>query len=156
MSGVAALLVSRGLRGQAAVNRIVATARDAGPSGPDPEYGAGIVNARAAVSGPGAVGRIFVPGIQRLRAVLRRGIRVRCLAPANGRCRAGARRKRRRLAAGSRRVQGGRAATLYARPNRRGRRRFRRALRRRRSVAVTVRVRLTGVAPYRRRVVLRP
>jgi thermitase len=157
VSGVAALLVSRGLRGQAAVNRIVATARDAGPPGADPEYGAGIVNARAAVSGgAGSFGRVFVPGIQRLRAALRRGIRVRCLAPRNGRCRAGARRKRRRLAAGSRTVEAGRTATLYARPNRGGRRKFRRALRRRRSVAVTVRVRLTGVAPYRRRVVLRP
>jgi thermitase len=156
VSGVAALLVSRGLRGQAATNRIVATAKDAGMPGPDPEYGAGIVNARAAVSGPGAVGRLFVPGIQRLRAVLRRGIRVRCLAPRQGRCGARAARMRRRLAAGSRSAPAGSTVTLYARPNRRGRRRFRRALRRRRSVAVGVRATLTGVGPLRRRVVLRP
>jgi hypothetical protein len=156
VSGVAALVVSRGLRGQAAVNRIVATAKDAGPSGPDPEYGAGIVNARAAVSGSGSVGRLFVPGIQRLRAVLRRGIRVRCLGPRAGRCRARASRKRRRLAAGSRRAPAGRTVTLFARPNRRGRRAFRRALRRRRSVAVRVRATLTGVPGLRRRVVLRP
>jgi thermitase len=156
VSGVAALLVSRGLRGQAAVNRIVATARDAGMPGPDAEYGAGIVNARAAVSGPGAVGRLFVPGIQRLRAVLRRGIRVRCLAPRPGRCRARASRKRRRVAAGSRGAPAGRTVTLFARPNRRGRRAFRRALRRRRAVAVRVRATLTGAPGLRRRVVLRP
>ncbi|HEX2233013.1 MAG TPA: S8 family serine peptidase [Thermoleophilaceae bacterium] len=157
VSGIAALLVSRGLRGQSAVERIVATARDAGPSGPDPEYGAGIVNARAAVSGgSGSFGRVFVPGVQRLRAALRRGIRVRCAAAGNGRCRATASRKRRRLAAGSRSVRGGRTSTLYARANRRGRRAFRRALRRGRRLAVSVRVTLPGVAPQRRRVVLRP
>jgi thermitase len=156
VSGVAALLVSRGVRGQAAVNRIIATAKDAGAPGPDPEYGAGIVNARAAVSGAGSVGRVFVPGIQRLRAALRRGIKIRCLAAGSGRCRASAWRKRRRLAAGSRGVQDARATTLYARPNRRGRRTFRRALRRRRSIAVKVRVTAPGTAPQRRRVVLRP
>ena len=156
VSGVAALVVSRGLRGQAATNRIVATAKDAGPSGPDPEYGAGIVNARAAVSGSGSVGRLFVPGIQRLRRVLRRGIRVRCRAPRAGRCRARASRKRRRLAAGSRGAPAGRTVTLFARPNRRGRRAFRRALRRRRNVAVRVNAALTGVPGLRRRVVMRP
>jgi len=51
VAGVAALLVEKGLRGQAAVRRILATASDAGVPGPDPEYGAGIVNARAAVAG---------------------------------------------------------------------------------------------------------
>jgi subtilisin family serine protease len=156
VSGVAALLVSRGLRGQAAVERILATAKDAGTPGPDPEYGAGIVNARAAASGPAAVGRLFVPGIQRLRAVLRRGIRVRCLAPRPGRCRAGASRHRRRVAAGSRSAPAGGTVTLFARPNRRGRRTLRRALRRHRKVAVGVRATLTDVAPLRRRVVLRP
>jgi subtilisin family serine protease len=57
VSGVAALLVSLGVRGQAAVQRILATARDVGPAGPDDMYGAGIVNAQAAVAGlarPGA------------------------------------------------------------------------------------------------------
>jgi hypothetical protein len=156
VSGVAALLVSRGLRGKAAADRVVATAKDAGPAGPDAQYGAGIVNALAAVSGPKAVGKVFVAGIQRLRAALRRGIKVRCLPAGPGRCRATASRKRRRLAAGSRSVHGGRWATVYARANRRGRRKFRRALRRRRSVAVGVRVTLPGAAPQRRRVVLRP
>jgi len=51
VSGVAGLLVSVGLRGQAVVDRIEQTATDAGSPGPDPIYGAGIVNARAAVAG---------------------------------------------------------------------------------------------------------
>ncbi|HVE69674.1 MAG TPA: S8 family serine peptidase [Solirubrobacteraceae bacterium] len=51
VAGVAALLVSRGVRGQAAVQRILATARDVGPAGPDETYGAGIVDAQAAVAG---------------------------------------------------------------------------------------------------------
>ena len=53
VSGVAALLVARGVRGQAAVKRILATATDLGAPGADPEYGAGLVNARAAVAGLG-------------------------------------------------------------------------------------------------------
>ncbi|MDX6697325.1 MAG: hypothetical protein QOE65_722 [Solirubrobacteraceae bacterium] len=51
VAGVAALLVSLGLHGQAAVQRILATARDVGPAGPDDMYGAGIVDAQAAVAG---------------------------------------------------------------------------------------------------------
>ncbi|MBA2505594.1 MAG: S8 family serine peptidase, partial [Thermoleophilaceae bacterium] len=46
VAGVAALLVSAGVKGQGAVRRILATASDAGAPGPDSEYGAGIVNAR--------------------------------------------------------------------------------------------------------------
>ena len=53
MSGVAALLVALGVRGQAAVKRILATARDLGAPGVDPEFGAGLVDARAAVAGLG-------------------------------------------------------------------------------------------------------
>ena len=67
-------------------------------AGPDAQFGAGIVNARAAVSGLPAGGgstraRVYVPRIQRLRGVLRRGLRVRCLAPRAGRCRASATRR---------------------------------------------------------------
>ena len=56
VSGVAALLVARGVRGQAAVKRILATASDLGTPGTDAEYGAGLVNARAAVAGLGGGG----------------------------------------------------------------------------------------------------
>ena len=56
VSGVAALLVGKGLRGQAAVKRILDTAQDLGPAGEDAEYGHGLVNARAAVAGLGSGG----------------------------------------------------------------------------------------------------
>jgi serine protease len=50
VSGVAALLVGRGIVGPAAVReRLRATATDLGPSGWDPTYGYGLVNAAAAV-----------------------------------------------------------------------------------------------------------
>src|SRR5215210_1086209 len=58
VSGVAALLVGKGLRGQAAVKRIVDTAQDLGPAGEDAEYGRGLVNARAAVAGLGSGGSV--------------------------------------------------------------------------------------------------
>ena len=90
VAGVAALLVSKGVRGQAAVDRILATADDAGPAGPDPQFGAGIVDARRAVAGltgggAGGRGRSSARAcqsarIQKIRTVLRRGLRVRCLA----------------------------------------------------------------------------
>ena len=56
VAGVAALLVGKGLRGQAAVKRILDTATDLGPAGDDAEYGNGLVNARAAVAGLGSGG----------------------------------------------------------------------------------------------------
>ena len=89
--------------------------------------------------------------------MLKRGIKVRCRAPRAGRCRAGARRKGgKRLAYGSRRVKAGKPASFRARVNPRGRRVLRRALHRRRSVRVLVRVALPGAAPRVRRVTLRP
>src|SRR4051794_11664813 len=90
VSGVAALLVSLGVRGQAAVQRILATATDLGPPGPDIQFGAGLVNAQAAVAGlhrsagagagagSGARARVSIARRQRLRTVLRHGIPVTC------------------------------------------------------------------------------
>jgi subtilisin family serine protease len=183
VSGVAALLASRGVRGQAAVSRILATAADAGARGRDPQYGAGIVNARRAVEGlpssprpaqlappPAATrpaagpsrtpgrGRIAVKRVQRIRRVLRRGIRVRCRAAVTGRCRVRVVRLRRRraFARGSRRVAAGERVVVRARPTRRGRRLLRRALRRHRRVRARVRVRLPGGALITRRITLRP
>lgn len=49
VSGVAALLAQRGVRGRAAGSRIRATAADLGVPGPDPLYGAGLVDAVAAL-----------------------------------------------------------------------------------------------------------
>ncbi len=173
VAGVAALLVSKGLRGQAVVQRLLATASDAGPPGPDAEYGAGIVNARRAVAGLGSPGGGPGPGagpgsgagsaarfsLRRrttIARVLRRGIRVRCRAVGAGRCGVAARGRGRRVAVGSRRVRAGRSRIVVARVNRRGRVLLRRAQRRERGIALRVRVSLPGTAPQVRRIVLRP
>ena len=170
VAGVAALLVAKGLRGQDVVNRLLATARDAGPAGPDSQYGAGIVNARRAVEGfppdgvagprprtpAGSAARIKLRSPDRIRRILKRGIRVRCRAAGTGRCRVAASRRGRRLAAGSRRVTIGRSTVATAKLNRRGRALLRRALRRRKRVTLRVRVTLPGSRPLVRRLRLRP
>jgi subtilisin family serine protease len=142
VSGVAALLVSKGIRGQAAVQRILATARDAGPLGPDGEYGAGIVDAARAVAGLGggsggsggqggsssgapagggappvtqsASVRISVPGRISRRALAQRGLAVRCKASGAGVCAVVVKLGRRVVARGSARVTAGRS-TVRAR-----------------------------------------
>jgi len=176
VAGVAALLVERGVRGEAAVRRILATASDAGLPGPDLEYGAGIVNARRAVAGlegqgptaampgagPGArrgsagASRIFLRRMLPIRRALRRGIRVRCHATRKGRCRVVASRDRKRVAAGSKAVRAGHPVVTVARLSRRGRSVLARALERRRAVVVRVRVTLPGATPRMRRLKLRP
>lgn len=172
VAGVAALLVSKGVHGQAAVRRILATASDAGSSGPDLFYGAGIVNARRALDGlprdageprpgpdadgppvaprsPGSAARITVPRRQRLRTVLRRGILVRCRAAGAGRCSVTATYRGRRAARGSRRLRAGRTVSFRVRVARSSRRALRRGTR----LRLTVRV--PGAAPVRRTVTLR-
>ena len=176
VAGVAALLVSLGVRGQAAVQRILSTARDAGLPGPDPVYGAGIVDAQAAVAGlarPGTGGggsgggggggtgsatRIALARVQGIRAVLRRGIIVRCAAAGAGRCRVWANASKRRIAAGSRAVKAGRDVSVAARLTRRGRALLRADLRRRRprALRVTVYVSLPGARTQKRTITLKP
>jgi subtilisin family serine protease len=81
VSGVAALLASLGVHGQTALQRILTTATAAGPPGPDAQFGAGIVNAAAAVAGLARhTLAVTLPARQRIRTVLRRGIRVSCAA----------------------------------------------------------------------------
>jgi hypothetical protein len=127
VAGVAALLVSEGIRGQFAVQRILATAHDAGPVGPDSEYGAGIVDAAGAVAGLGGAGggsgssgsqpsgappgsgassaaRVSVPHRIGRARLLRHGLPVRCVAAGDGRCSATARMRRTIVANGARRV----------------------------------------------------
>ena len=143
VAGVAALLVALGVRGPgrgpAHPRR---RPRDVGMPGPDPVYGAGIVDASAAVAGlarPGAGGggsggaggattagagsaaRISLARVQRIRSVLRRGIVVRCTAAGAGRCRVGAYVSPRRIASGSHALQAGRVAVVHARLTARGR-----------------------------------
>jgi subtilisin family serine protease len=168
VSGVAALLVQKGLRGQAAVQRILASATDVGAPGPDLVYGAGIVDARAAVGLAAAAGGVVTPAAAapqvvvslarraRIRAVLKRGIRVRCRAAGAGRCRVGAYRGPRRLAAGSTRLTIGRSAVAVARFNKKGRAGLRSALRRKKRVAMRVRVTLPGAPAQNRRITLVP
>jgi subtilisin family serine protease len=179
VAGVAALLVSLGVRGQAAVQRILQTAHDVGLPGPDPMFGAGIVDARAAVAGlarPGAGGsggggsvgatlgasgsaaRISLARIQRIRTVLRRGIVVRCTAAGAGRCRVRAYRSGRRIASGSRALRVGRVAVVHARLTARGRALLLANLRRRhpRTLRATVYVALPGVRTQKRTVFLKP
>ena len=155
VAGVAALLVSRGVRGRAAVRRILDTATDLGPAGDDPEYGHGLVNARRAVAAGGGAGggsgggggpagggqdlRPFAKAKRRQRA-LRRGIRVRVRAPAAGRVRVRVRARGRRIARGSRVVPAGRIRVVKAKLNRHGRRLTRRAA----PYRARVRVRLPG------------
>ncbi len=148
VAGVAALLVGEGLQGQSAVRRILDTATDLGPAGDDPEYGYGLVNARAAVAGLGSGsgsggsgggagggpsggaggGSALEPfvRVRRRQAALRRGVRVRLRAPAAGRARVRVRSRGRTIARKLRTVPAGQARTLVARLNRRGRRMARR------------------------------
>ena len=153
VSGTAALLVSLGMRGQAAVKRIVSTAKDAGPPGPDSEYGAGIVDARAAVEGvaptpgsPAARAAVRVPSPQRLGTVRRRGILVRCRVTRSGRCSARASYRGRTIARGSRRASPGRTVAFRARLTSAGRL----ALRGRARLRAGVRVALPGLRVTRR------
>jgi subtilisin family serine protease len=165
VSGVAALLVARGVRGQAAVKRLLATATDLGTPGTDAEYGAGLVDARAAVAGLGGGGSgpsgsgsptgaaplrpfVHVKKRQGARRALRSGIRVRLRSAHGGRARVRVTTRGRLVARGSRRVRAGRASTVVARLTRYGRR-----LARHRPAAfparVRVRVRLPGERKWR-------
>jgi serine protease len=134
VSGIAALLVSLGVRGQAVADRILATATDTGSPGHDELFGAGIANARAAVAGlqppgGGAKGTASLARVHRISTVLRKGIRVRCRGATAGRCTARVRAGHTTIAYGSARVKAGRTVTLVARATKAGRRRLRNARR---------------------------
>jgi subtilisin family serine protease len=162
VSGVAALLVACGLRGQNAVRRMLATARDLGTPGQDVTYGSGLVDARAAVAGldcRGAGGSTTggggTPGTARgslrmsrrlsARRLLRFGLRIRVRSVSDGRVRVRATRRGRTLALGSRRVRAGRATTVVARLTASGRR----VARRGRPFSLRVRITLPGEAAPR-------
>jgi subtilisin family serine protease len=165
VAAVAALLAGLGLHGQAAVQRILATARDVGSPGPDSTYGAGIVDARAAVaglraggggstggprSGAGSAARVRIAAVQRISYVLRHGLRVTCIAAGRGRCRVRVRLGRRVVGAASRAVRAGRPVIVTARLNRAARR----ALRNARRARLRVRVALPGAPAVDRTVTL--
>jgi len=138
VAGVAALLVSLGLSGKAAADRIISTAS---PVDPDPlhEYGAGIVNAQAAVAGlapppppdPGdpnppaaSTGSFSTSSTVRAGTVLKRGFRVKCHAARPGRCAVVVRYHDRKIASGRGAVPATITTQVAAKLNRAGRRTF--------------------------------
>jgi subtilisin family serine protease len=162
VAGVAALLVSLGVSGQEAADRIVATA-----SGSCAMCAAGIVDAAAAVEGlalppppppnggPGpnpATGSFSTKRRVKRRAVRRRGFRVLCQAARPGECDVAVRRRGRRIAQGGDDVPAQISTRVSAELNRRGKRLLKRMGKR---LRVRVVVSLPGDAPQKRRVVVR-
>ena len=163
VAGVAALLVSLGVSGQAAADRIVATA-----SGECTMCGgAGIVDAASAVQGlalppppppngdPGpnpATGSFSTKRRVKRRAVRRRGFRVMCEAARPGECDVAVRRRGRRIAQGGDEVPARISTRVNAKLNRRGKRVLKHMGKR---LRVRVLVTLPGEAPQKRRVVVK-
>jgi subtilisin family serine protease len=128
VTGVAALLVSLGLHGQAVVDRIKATATPADPT-LCPMCGAGIVNAKAAVAGlggnPGGGGTSGGGGTtkkagfsyahtQKIKKVLKNGVKATCKPTKAGKCKVRVRAKGKLIASGSRSVGGSGKFTVTA------------------------------------------
>jgi subtilisin family serine protease len=153
VAAVAALLVSLGVRGQDAAARIVSTAADAGMPGTDMQYGAGIVDAAAAVEGlgtppppdpgdpepppPAAIGSYTTAKTVRAGAIRKRGFRVACKAARPGPCVVKVRYRNRKIAAGRADVPAQIATRVTARLNPRGKRTLK-ALRRKIRVRMTI------------------
>jgi subtilisin family serine protease len=159
VAGVAALLVSKGIRGQDAVKRILATARDAGAKGPDAQFGAGIVDASAAVAGLGGVSggggsgggsggsaakaKVSVRRTQKIAAVTSSGIAVTCRGATAGTCRAKATRGGKTIAKGSANVVAGKKTTFAVKLTAAGRK----AVKGARKVAVKLTATVPGGKP---------
>jgi len=162
VAGVAALLVSLGLQGQTAADRIIATAAEAG----SPSQGwDDIVDAAAAVDGlapppppdnpddpPTATGSYFTADKVKRRAVRRRGFRVRCTAVRPGTCRVVVRHHGRKIGRGRGDVPAAIDTVVTAQLNRAGRKRLKRMGRR---IRVRVAVTLPGEATRSRRITVR-
>jgi subtilisin family serine protease len=132
VAGVAALLVSLGLRGSAVIDRIERTAIDLGAPGEDDVYGHGLVDAAAAVAGVRAAAQptasALAPHSVRLGTLRRAGLAVSCRADLGGLCTArmltgGGR----LLARGNRELRPGATGTVRARLTGYGRRLLSRA-----------------------------
>jgi hypothetical protein len=121
-------------------DRILATAKDIGPSGPDDLYGAGLVNARAAVAGlgggggssggGGGAGGGVKPGIsykhtQKISSVMKHGVKLRCRAGKAGRCKARVTARGKVIARGSRTFGRAGKATVTAKVTKAGRKMLR-------------------------------
>jgi subtilisin family serine protease len=143
VAGAAALLVSRGVRGPAAIDRLLSTAKDAGMPGRDSAYGYGILDANAAVAGLGggsagsggggsgggagsATGKVTIARSLKISTVLKRGLRARCRPAASGKCSVTISRGGKVLARGSARASAGKTVKLAVKLTARGRRTLRR------------------------------
>jgi subtilisin family serine protease len=160
VAGVAALLVSLGVTGQAAADRIVATAADSCGGLPD-QCGAGVVDAAAAVDGLGSPdggpgepkkGSFSTKRRVKRRAVRRHGFRVFCEAAQPGDCQVKARRHGRKVARGGDEVPADIRTRVSAELNRRGKRALKHMGKR---LRVRVWVTLPGEEAQSRRVVIR-
>ena len=133
VAGVAALLVSLGLRGGEVIDRIERTAIDLGAAGEDDVYGHGLVDAGAAVRGlgeaaptPSAFAR--APRSVRMGTLRRSGLAVTCHTTVGGACTARVLTGGGRLMAwGTRELDPGATRTVRARLTAYGRRLLRRS-----------------------------
>src|SRR5215208_283241 len=151
VAGVAALLVSLGVRGQQASDRIIDTA-----SGSCLMCGAGIVDAGAAVEGLGApaakAGSFSTKRRVKRRAVRRHGFRAICDAAQPGTCKVVVRRRGRKIARGRDDVPADVPTRVTAELNRRGKRALKQMGKR---LRVRVWVTLPGETAHSRRAVVR-
>lgn len=155
-SGVAALLVGLGLRGDQVIQRLTQTARDIGAGGYDAQTGYGMLDAERAVDGA-AEGRL--PPLLRIgaarrasqRSLRRNGLRVRCDAARPGVCKVRIRVRGTVVASGSMSVSGAEAISVRAVPTRAARR----VLNGRRKLKALVEVALTGAPGARQPLMLR-
>jgi thermitase len=155
-SGVAAQLAGLGLHGQALMQSLVSTARDIGTPGPDPRFGAGLLDAERAVEGALAH---RAPAVLQADAapravsdsVRRRGLRVACDAARPGVCRVNVRVGGTVVARGSVPVDGTGTFHVRARPTAAGRR----LLAARRTLNGVVETSLGGASSVRRPLALR-
>jgi subtilisin family serine protease len=156
VSGVAALLVGLGLRGDQVIARLIRTARDLGPAGYDANTGFGVLDAARAVDGAteGGVPALLSIGAPRSvaqRTVRRHGLSVRCDAARAGTCRVRIRAHGVTVASGSHTVNGTGPVLVRARPTPAGRR----VLTGRRTLRGRIEMALTGAPGVRREVMLR-
>jgi len=155
-SGVAALLVGLGLRGDKVLQRLTDSARDIGVRGYDALTGYGLLDAGRAVDGA-AEGRIppylRIGAAQRSaqRSVRQNGLRVRCDAARAGLCRVRVRVRGAVVASGSLNVNGAEAVTVRTKPTRAARR----ILNGKRELKGLIEVALTGSPGVRQPLVLR-
>jgi serine protease len=144
VAGVAALLVSLGLHGQAVVDRIKATATPADPT-LCPMCGAGIVNAKAAVAGLGGSsgggggggggtgggggprGGFSYRQTQKIKNVLKHGVKMTCRPAKAGKCKTRVRAHGKLIASGSRSVSGSGKVTVSAKVTKAGRKMLKKA-----------------------------